>query len=242
MARKPNEKVEQAKAMFDEGKALVDIAAELGLPPGTVRRWKSTYGWGKNGKKKQNERSDSDNERSDIESVRGKGGQPGNINALKNAKYANEYWKHISDEEREMMNEMPIDVEYQLVESLRLAVVREKRCMALLSRYRELLKRSENGMVPREEIQTLAEETVGKKYKTATTQSVQRTMVDATEQIEIIEGELTRIQRVKIKILDSLAKVRNDRVAELLTGSTSDGFGVNNAETVNIYLPDNGRN
>lgn len=57
MPRKPDERIEQAKALFQQGMKLVEIAKQLGLPEGTVRRWKSTYGW-------DNERSDKNSERS----------------------------------------------------------------------------------------------------------------------------------------------------------------------------------
>ena len=46
MARAPDQRVQQAEAMFLAGKKLVEIANELNLPEGTVRRWKSTYKWG----------------------------------------------------------------------------------------------------------------------------------------------------------------------------------------------------
>lgn len=45
MARAPDQRVQQAEAMFLAGKKLVEIANELNLPEGTVRRWKSTYKW-----------------------------------------------------------------------------------------------------------------------------------------------------------------------------------------------------
>lgn len=45
MARGPNEKVEEAYKLYKTGMKLVDIAAQLDAPPGTVRRWKSTYKW-----------------------------------------------------------------------------------------------------------------------------------------------------------------------------------------------------
>ena len=46
MARAPDPRIEQAKAMYREGRKLVEIASRLKLPEGTVRRWKSTYKWG----------------------------------------------------------------------------------------------------------------------------------------------------------------------------------------------------
>ena len=44
--------------MYLRGMKLVEIASQLNLPEGTVRRWKSTYKW-------DSERSDKNNERSD---------------------------------------------------------------------------------------------------------------------------------------------------------------------------------
>ena len=43
MAR--NEEINTAKELYKKGIKLIDIAKELDIPPGTIRRWKSTYGW-----------------------------------------------------------------------------------------------------------------------------------------------------------------------------------------------------
>lgn len=71
MPKKRNEKSIEAERMYHEGMKLVDIAEKLGLPPGTIRRWKSSYKW------------DEESERSDKTkaNVRKKGGQPNNKNA-----------------------------------------------------------------------------------------------------------------------------------------------------------------
>ena len=45
MARAPDQRVEQAKALYDEGLKLIDIANQLGIPEGTVRSWKNRYNW-----------------------------------------------------------------------------------------------------------------------------------------------------------------------------------------------------
>lgn len=67
MARAPDERIGQARAMYLEGRKLIDISKELGVPEGTVRRWKCTHKW-------ENERSDKKNERSP---KRKRGAQPG---------------------------------------------------------------------------------------------------------------------------------------------------------------------
>lgn len=72
MARAPNPKAQEAEALFRKGMKLVEIASQLNLPDGTVRRWKSTYKW-------DNERSENKSERSHK-----RGAPKGNKNALGN--------------------------------------------------------------------------------------------------------------------------------------------------------------
>lgn len=45
MPRAPNPKVSEAEQLVLKGYKLIDIAKELQLPEGTIRRWKSTYKW-----------------------------------------------------------------------------------------------------------------------------------------------------------------------------------------------------
>lgn len=58
MARAPDPRVEKAKEMYASGRKLIDIANQLDIPEGTVRRWKHAYNW-------DSERSDKNNERSE---------------------------------------------------------------------------------------------------------------------------------------------------------------------------------
>lgn len=58
MARAPDERVGKAKELYQQGVKLVEIASQLNVPAGTVRRWKSIYKW-------DGERSDNNNERSE---------------------------------------------------------------------------------------------------------------------------------------------------------------------------------
>ena len=46
VSRAPNEKAAKAKKLFESGMKLVEIAAQLGVPDGTVRRWKKHGGLG----------------------------------------------------------------------------------------------------------------------------------------------------------------------------------------------------
>ena len=62
MARSPNEKAEKARELYKGGMKLVEIASQLDVPAGTVRRWKSTYHWDG---EQQSERSEKKSERSE---------------------------------------------------------------------------------------------------------------------------------------------------------------------------------
>lgn len=56
MPRGPNLLAQKAKELYSQGMKLIDIAKQLQVPDGTVRRWKSTYKWDTG--QKQSERSD----------------------------------------------------------------------------------------------------------------------------------------------------------------------------------------
>lgn len=58
MARAPDKRIEEARQLYKQGKKLVEIASQLNLPEGTVRRWKCTHKW-------DSERSDKKSERSE---------------------------------------------------------------------------------------------------------------------------------------------------------------------------------
>lgn len=58
MARAPDKRIEEARQLYQQGKKLVEIASQLNIPEGTVRRWKCTHKW-------DSERSDKKSERSE---------------------------------------------------------------------------------------------------------------------------------------------------------------------------------
>ena len=62
LARSPNEKTEKARELYKGGMKLVEIASQLDVPAGTVRRWKSTHHWDS---EDQSERSEKKSERSE---------------------------------------------------------------------------------------------------------------------------------------------------------------------------------
>ena len=137
MARAPDPRIEQAKAMYLEGEKLVEIASQLNLPEGTVRRWKCTHKW-------DNERSDKKNERS---RKRKRGAQPKNQNAAgnnggapeqnKNAEKFGFFSKYLPEETVSIIQEMPtdpLDVLWDQIQIAYAAIIRAQQIMYVRDR------------------------------------------------------------------------------------------------------------
>lgn len=126
MARAPDKRIEQAKEMYLQGQKLVEIASQLNLPEGTVRRWKCTHKW-------DGERSDKKSERSH----RKKGGQPGNKNSSggpsgnKKAEKYGFFSKYLPDETREIFSAIeqadPLDLLWHQIQIAYAAIIRAQR-------------------------------------------------------------------------------------------------------------------
>lgn len=134
--RKPDSRIEQAKVMFLDGMKLVEIASQLELPEGTVRRWKSTHNW-------DNERSEKKSERSEKK----KGGQPGNRNAEghggtgpprnHNAEKHGLFRKYLPPETFSIIQEMPkdpLDVLWDQIQIAYAAIIRAQHIMYVRDR------------------------------------------------------------------------------------------------------------
>ena len=130
MARAPDKRIEQAKEMYLRGQKLVEIANQLNLPEGTVRRWKCTHKW-------DSERSDKKGERS----KRKKGGQPNNKNAVghsggapnqnKNAEQYGFVSKYLPEETREIFSAIeqadPLELLWHQIQIAYAAIIRAQR-------------------------------------------------------------------------------------------------------------------
>lgn len=126
MARAPDQRIEQAKQMYLQGQKLVEIASQLNLPEGTVRRWKCTHKW-------DNERSDKKSERSE----RKKGAQPGNKNSAggppgnKKAEKYGFFSKYLPEETREIFSAIeqadPLDLLWHQIQIAYTAIIRAQR-------------------------------------------------------------------------------------------------------------------
>ena len=122
--------------MFLDGMKLVEIASQLELPEGTVRRWKSTHNW-------DNERSEKKSERSE----KRKGGQPGNRNAEghggtgpprnHNAEKHGLFRKWLPEETFSIIEQMPkdpLDVLWDQIQIAYAAIIRAQHIMYVRDR------------------------------------------------------------------------------------------------------------
>jgi len=123
--RAPDERIEKAKALYLQGAKLIDIANQLNVPEGTVRRWKCTHKW--------------DSERSDKKANvrKNKGGQINNKNTVghspsvplenKNAKKHGLFEKYLPKETLDIVNNMsldPLDILWDNIQIAYAAIVR----------------------------------------------------------------------------------------------------------------------
>ena len=125
MPRKPDERIEKAEEMYRKGMKLVEIANQLELPEGTVRRWKCTHKW-------NSERSEKKGERS----KRKRGGQPGNHNATgppgnKNAEKYGFFSKYLPEETGEIFSAIseadPLDLLWHQIQIAYAAIIRAQK-------------------------------------------------------------------------------------------------------------------
>lgn len=106
---------------------MVEIASQLNLPEGTVRRWKCTHKW-------ENERSDKKSERSP---KRKRGAQPGNKNSSggppgnKKAEKYGFFSKYLPEETREIFSAIdqadPLDLLWHQIQLAYAAIIRAQR-------------------------------------------------------------------------------------------------------------------
>lgn len=204
MARAPDPRIEKAKAMYLKGVKLVEIASQLNLPEGTVRRWKCTHKW-------DNERSDKKSERSE----RKKGGQPGNKNATgppgnKNAVRTGEFetlfFDTLNPEELQLAETIELDKEQLLLQELQLLTVREYRMLHRI----EALKNAETQQNEDEKPppgMTVVKYTDGLEKGDCTEL---KEYAGILGQIQQIEDALTRVQAKKQKAIEAIHKFGHD--------------------------------
>lgn len=140
MPKAKNAKADEALELFRQGFKLVEIAGRLGVPPGTVRRWKSIYGW-------ESERSEK------IPSVRKRGAQPGNKNSKGGPpgnKKAEKYGflsKYLPSETKEIFDAVaeadPLDLLWHQIQIQYAAIIRAQKIAYVKDQHDKTIERVE---------------------------------------------------------------------------------------------------
>ena len=206
MARAPDPRIEQAKAMYLKGKKLVEIASQLNLPEGTVRRWKSTHKWDSERSDKKSERSKKRKRGAQPGNKNSSGGPPGNKKAVTTGEFETLLFDCLDPEERQLAKAVPEDKTQLLLQEIQLLTVRERRMLKRI----ELLRKSadEKGTaIYGDSGMTVVSRKIGieKDQKTDLLEYQGK-----LGQIQSVEDALTRVQARKQRAIEALHKFGYD--------------------------------
>lgn len=238
MARARSPKSIEAEKMYRKDMPLVEIAAKLGVPASTVRRWKSDQKWDAASPEdsKKNNPSARKKDAPPKPSARKRGGQPGNRNAaghggtgppgnqnaLKHGGYAKIFWDSLEDDEMEMADTMDDDAEQMLLDEIKLLTVRERRIMQRIKSFSSLKGGQALASVNRfEDKREFADQEEKEDYENRVRDKVAKgerlpgrsykvsTTTEGTYNIvQRLEEALTRCQAQKQRCIDSLIRLR----------------------------------
>lgn len=219
MPRKPDQRIKQAQELYLKGLKLVDIAKQLDLPEGTVRRWKSTYKW-------DNERSDRESERSD----KYKGAQPGNQNASghgapkknSNAEKHGLFRKYLPEETFSIIQEMPtdpLDVLWDQIQIAYAAIIRAQQIMYVSDKQDKTIEKvgEQNGNIFGEkwEVQQAWDKQANFLKSQARAQGELRSMIRQYDELLCKNWSLaTEEQKARVDILKAQAIILQAKAGE----------------------------
>lgn len=233
MARAPDPRIEQAKVMYLEGQKLVEIASQLNLPEGTVRRWKSTHKW-------DSERSDKNSERSDRKK---RGGQKGNRNAVghggtgppnnKNAEKFGFFSKYLPEETVSIIQEMPtdpLDVLWNQIQIAYAAIIRAQQIMYVRDRDDKTIEKIEhkdgNVIGERWEVQHAWDKQGKFLQAQARAQSELRSLIKQYDELLHKRWDLASDeQKARIDVLRAKVEDKEDKQIHITFTKASEGHG-----------------
>lgn len=210
MARAPDQRVAQAKALYDKGLKLIDIANQLGIPEGTIRSWKNRYNWDCNVAKEKCNVAKRKGGQPDNKNAEGHGAPQRNKNAVKTGEFETLFFDTLNPEEQQLIAMVQLDKEQLLLQEIRLLTVRERRMLKRIEMLRRLEeKEPETG--PDGEIipagMSVTEYSSGiEKGKPTELKKYEGIL----GQIQTIEDALTRVQARQQKAIEMLHKFGYD--------------------------------
>lgn len=140
MARAPDERVLKAYGLYKGGMKLVEIASQLNVPDGTVRRWKSTFEWDNvRSVKNANVRKKRSGAQHKNKNAAGHGAPPVN----KNAETHGLFTKWLPEETQKIIGEMysinPLDLLWNNIMLQMAAILRAQTIMHVIEK-NEIIK------------------------------------------------------------------------------------------------------
>lgn len=212
MARAPDQRVEQAKTLYDKGLKLIDIASQLGIPEGTVRSWKNRYNWDCNVAKEKRNVAKRKGGQPGNKNAEGHGGTgpPRNKNAVKTGEFETLFFDTLNPEEKQLAAMVQPDKEKLLLQEIRLLTVREHRMLKRIEALRRLEERETVAGSDKESIppgMSVTEYSSGiEKGKPTELRKYEGIL----GQIQAIEDALTRVQARQQKAIETLHKFGYD--------------------------------
>ena len=217
MARAPNEKVEQAKSLYDKGLKLIEISSQLNVPEGTVRSWKNRYHWDCNvAKEKRNVAKKRGGQPKNKNAVGNTGGAAPleNKNAVKTGEFETLFFDCLEPDEQKLIQTVQPDKEQLLLQEIQLLTVRERRMLKRI----EALKLLEQTSDPEDdqgedELEKAPPGMSVTKYKSGMEKgkpTLLREYEGILSQIQSIEDALTRVQARRQRAIEALHKFGYD--------------------------------
>ncbi len=204
-----------------------EIAEKLGVSASLVAKWKSQDKWNSEDLPKEKVKSKSNGKTKggkpgapygNCNAFANRGGPPlGNTNSLKHGGYSRIYFDSLTEEEKELADDMPKDEETLLIDQIKLYSVRERRIMLAIQK----VKDEENENLVSGIRETATRSDFGSNSSTQIVKS--KNYENKRSIIARLEDELTRVQRAKNQCIDSLFKLRiENQKLDLLKESSSE--------------------
>lgn len=212
MARAPDQRVEQARALYAKGLKLIDIASQLGVPEGTVRSWKNRHNWDCNVAKEKRNVAKRKGGQPGNKNAEGHGGTgpPQNKNAVKTGEFETLFFDTLNPEEKQLASLIQPDKEQLLLQEIRLLTVREHRMLKRIESLRKLEEQEPAAGSDEENIppgMSVTEYSSGiEKGKPTELKKYEGIL----GQIQAIEDALTRVQARQQKAIETLHKFGYD--------------------------------
>lgn len=216
-ARSPNrDKAYELWIESGKKRLLKDIAKELEVSETQVRKWKNQDQWeGKTSKgtlpkEKDKKKSNVTNKKGapkGNQNAKGHGAPKGNQNNYKHGLYQNIYWDTLDDDELEMIDSMHYDEERLLEEQIALLSVRERRLLKSIAEHKQPANKLSIDSVQKRKMDVRKDGEEQYSEEEVTTQTVSSFQI-----IQKLEAELTKVQGRKTKCIDSLTRLRLERI------------------------------